>query len=194
MFLIKFFSNSFKIPFHYNSPKNMGKDEFNMRKCIYSISKKIWLLLIFLELFSSGVFFLDANAQESVSMDLNRNLGVDIGKNINGKFTLKCQGTEGIVRLKIYFNNEIVAEENSNSLKFTFKTENYPSGNTNITLKGWDANGTEFQTSKQYNFLKQWIEWAIIAGVAVVLIVYYFGKYQKRKKNNQKEVKIEINP
>lgn len=132
---------------------------------------------------------------DKLSLSVQRNMGTAIGDQIEGDFTIHGSGDEDIVALELYFNETKVADSSSNSLDFRFNTKDYWIGDVNITLKGFDGNGVEFQYSTLKNFLSPTIGILIIIGVVILIGIsvgmslYYNLKNRKGKKKSPEEMK-----
>ncbi len=137
------------------------------------------LILIF---FISCCIFpqiIHASSDDKVSYNLTRNFGVGLGDNLFGEFTLKAKGDSSITHLTLYFNEEEVASSETNELKFSFVTVCYSTGDMNITLRGWDAQGNVFEYSHMYNFLEPYINTLIIILVVLLVLISIIIKYRK---------------
>lgn len=129
-------------------------------------------------------------ATEEVSMSISKTMGSDFGKKINGKFRIRGAGSAGIVSLDLFFNGSLVANEDTNSLEFSFDTTDYSLGMMNITLIGKDASGNTFSDQKDKEFISSDINFILIP-LAVLVIGGTLGAryYQNKKKNIKKEIK-----
>ena len=89
----------------------------------------------------------------------------------------------------------MIAYVDENELSFAFHTDDYPPGDMNITLYGWDAEGARFSEYKEVNILEP--VWAVVVGVITGIIVLgafimKYGKYFKRKKDTTSPNQIKI--
>jgi len=116
-------------------------------------------------------------AQNTLSLSLDRNIGIGIGGFIQGTFTLRGGGPAEVQNLTVYFNGEQVHFVTGNTINWQFDKANYPSGNTNITLLGLDDAGGTYLADAQVFFIgglmSTLITVGIIALVAVLIVVRY---------------------
>jgi hypothetical protein len=149
-----------------------------------------WLLLGFLGvmLVMNPVMHTQVAAQNTLSLSLDRNIGMALGGFIQGAFTLRGSGPAEVQNLTVYFNGEQVHFVSGNTVNWQFDTANYPSGSTNITLFGLDDAGITYLADRQVFFIggimSTLITVGIIALVAVLIVVRYGpmlkGKGRKR--------------
>jgi hypothetical protein len=164
-----------------------------MRK---NVKITVYLGLIFAVIFFTPVVHTsNVSADGGLSLSLARNVGIGIGSNIQGRFTAKGSAPGNIVNLSLVINGIEVDYVEKNELSFQFSTGDFPSGVTNITLYGWDAEGTRYSEYKEVNILEP--VWAVIIGVAtgilvIGLLIVKYGKYFKQKKNNASPDQIKI--
>ncbi|MHA2132928.1 MAG: hypothetical protein ACXAEN_04645 [Candidatus Thorarchaeota archaeon] len=127
---------------------------------------------------------IDGAGQTTLSLSLDRNVGMALGSVVQGTFTLRGSGPDTIVRLAVHFNGEEVHSASGNSLVWQFDTANYASGSTNITLMGWDSQDDSFQTSLEVYFLggvmSTIITGGIIALVVVLILVRFIPKLRRK--------------
>ena len=136
----------------------------------------VGFLIVSVALFSG--FPINAAGQNTLSLSLDRNVGIGLGGLIQGTFTLHGSGPENITSLIVYFNGEEVHSATSNSIAWQFNTADFPSGSTNITLAGWDDQGTLYRGSTDVFFLGGLLSNLItigILGFVIVLIVLRYG-------------------
>ncbi len=120
-----------------------------------------------------------------LSISFRRNFGIGLGDYVQGKFTVTGTAPDSIVNLSLTFNGEEVLYVEGNDLSFQFHTDDFPPGETDITLFGWDSEGQIFSESEVVNILEP--VWALIIGIVtgVIVVVAFFlkyGKYFRRKK------------
>jgi hypothetical protein len=144
----------------------------------------VGVLIVSIVIFSG--FPINATGQNTLSLSLDRNVGIGLGSLIQGTFTLHGSGPENITSLTVYFNGEDVHSVTSNSISWQFNTADYPSGSTNITLAGWDDQGTLYQRSTDVFFLGGMISNLITVGilgfVAILIILKYGPRLIKSRK------------
>jgi hypothetical protein len=141
-------------------------------------------------LFVSVVIFsglpINAAGQNTLSLSLDRNVGIGLGSLIQGTFTLRGSGPENITSLIVFFNGEEVHSVTSNSISWQFNTADHPSGSTNITLAGWNAQRTLYRASTDVFFLggmlSNLITFGILGFVTILIILKYGPRLIKSRK------------
>ena len=115
---------------------------------------------VFLRMSAIGILFISlitplssSRAQETADIRLKRTFGMAFGDTIQGTFTIIGTGTDNIVNLTLQFDGAQVAFEDDNSLTYRFKTKDYPPGELNITLIGYDFVGSSYSSTEtsEYN-------------------------------------------
>lgn len=118
--------------------------------------------------------------QESLTLSLDRNVGMALGSIIQGTFTLRGSGPETVQNLTVYFNGDEVRFVTGNSIAWQFNTADYPGGSTNITLFGVDDVGATYYATRQVTFIGGAISNAITIGVIALVAVVILAKYGTR--------------
>lgn len=131
-----------------------------------------------------GFLALPVRGAGELEISFLRNFGIGFGDYIQGQFTLTGTGGEEIVELHLYFNDLEVANATDNALKFKFTTDDYPTGATNISLVGFDATKTRYETSVVKTFINPVYNYIIIVGVVVLVVVSLYFKYGRKRKNS----------
>ena len=129
---------------------------------------------------------LNAAAQGSLTLNLDRNFGTALGSLIQGTFTLRGSGPEEVQNLTVYFNGEQVHFVTGNTISWQFDTGDYASGAMNITLYGVDDVGGEYLASRQVTFLggaaSNIFTIAIISLVVVAVVCRYGPRIAELRK------------
>ena len=148
------------------------------------------------------IYALNAKAQGELELNMNRTFGMAFGKNIQGTFTIKGTGSTNITYLWITFNGTEVANSTGNTISFKFKTNDYESGEVNITLWGSGGQLLVYSTSKIFNFMSPAISTTIAVSVIILVLgalVYKYGPriraklFPKTNKIESGEIKQKIN-
>ena len=71
---------------------------------------------------------LQSAAQESLTLSLDRNVGMHLGSIVQGAFTLRGSGPEAVQNLTVYFNGDEVHFVTGNTIGWQFNTADYPGG------------------------------------------------------------------
>ncbi len=80
-------------------------------------------------------FPLQVAGQGSLTLSLDRNVGMALGSIIQGTFTLRGSGPENVQNLTVYFNGDEVHFVTGNSIAWQFNTADYPGGLCTTTKK-----------------------------------------------------------
>ena len=118
--------------------------------------------------------------QGSLTLSLDRNVGIHIGSIVQGTFTLRGSGPEEVQNLTVYFNGDEVHFVTGNSIAWQFNTADYPGGSTNITLFGVDDVGATYLATRQVTFIGGVVSNAITFGVIALVAVLILTKYGSR--------------
>ena len=118
--------------------------------------------------------------QESLTLSLDRNVGMALGPIIQGTFTLRGSGPEAVQNLTVYFNGDEVHFVSGNSIAWQFNTADYPGGSTNITLFGVDNVGASYVASRQVTFIGGAASNILTIGVIALVVVVILAKYGSR--------------
>jgi hypothetical protein len=126
----------------------------------------IWsLLMIFLGI----TFVIPMGTAESITINLRRDFGTAFGNKIQGKFTLTGTGPDTIVQIAVYFNGNHIKNTTGKQIKFSFDTADYPNGEYNITVIGWDLENNTTQKSEIVEFLDPSINYWLIGAILIIL-------------------------
>ena len=129
-----------------------------------------------------------ASAHGTLEFSMSRDFGTGLGTSIEGLFTIHGSGPAEVIGISILFNDVEVHAVDSNTVDWQFNTNDYPSGETNITLYGWDADDGTYIAMVTRNFLtaeaSNLFLFGILAVVVVVVVlsfVFTFGRFGKPK-------------
>lgn len=123
---------------------------------------------------------LNAAGQGTLTLTLDRNIGMALGSLIQGTFTLRGSGPEDVQNLTVFFNGEEVHFVTGNTIAWQFNTGNYPGGSTNITLFGVDDVGGTYVASRQVTFLGGAVGNAVTIIIITLVVVIVLAKYGPR--------------
>jgi len=164
--------------------------------CRHHLRVLITWLLVFMALCGGNKGVMVGYAESSLSLTFDREFGIGLGDSIQGRFTIHGSGGTEIVRLQILFNGNIEANASGNTLHFSFSTDDYPLGEYNITLQGWDSSNQQTQISTVKKFISPWYNMLIILVVVGIIALRYGGKIrdwiQKKRNTNHPDPKPEI--
>lgn len=123
---------------------------------------------------------MQAAAQGSLTLSLDRNIGTALGPLIQGSFTLRGSGPESVQNLTVFFNGDEVHFVTGNTIAWQFNTGDYPSGAMNITLFGVDDDGASYVASRQVTFLGGAASNIFTFGILALVVVAILAKYGSR--------------
>lgn len=112
-------------------------------------------------------------APRPLPVTLVRIVGYSIGYNIQGHFQLVVQGPPNLTRVEIHFNDTLVYNTTAPQFTWSFNTDAYPLGWTNITVLGWDSLATLYQWSQLRRFVPPEVNtpfWILAILFCVVLV------------------------
>ena len=128
---------------------------------------------------------IQASGQESLSLSVDRNVGIGFGNIIQGLFTLRGSGPAEIRNLTVYFNGEQVHFVTGNTISWQFHTGDYTPGSTNITLFGVDDSGGTYSATREVFILSEAMSTVIIGiimALVVVLVIVRYGPMLRKKR------------
>ena len=127
------------------------------------------------------------SAQGTLEFSMSRDFGTGLGTSIEGLFTIHGSGPAEVIGISILFNDVEVHSVDSNTVDWQFNTNDYPPGETNITLYGWDTDDGTYTATVIRNFLlpdtSNLFTFGIIAFVVVVVVLSFFSKLRGSKKS-----------
>ena len=125
--------------------------------------------------------------QGTLTLSVDRNVGMAFGSFIQGSFTLRGNGPESVQNLTVYFNGEEVHFVTGNTIAWVFSTGNYPSGPTNITLFGVDDVGGTYSATRQVTFMGAGMVNIIVIVIGGLVVVSVLVKYGPRLARSRKK-------
>ena len=128
----------------------------------------------------ASIIPLNVAGQGSLTLSIDRNIGMAFGSFIQGTFTLRGSGPEAIQNLTVYFNGDEVHFVAGNSIAWLFNTGDYPEGSTNITLFGVDDANATYYASRQVTFIGSIVGNVITIGILALVVVLVLAKYGPR--------------
>lgn len=128
-----------------------------------------------------------AIGQGTLTLSIDRNVGMALGSLIQGSFTLRGSGPESVQNLTVYFNSEEVRFVTGNTIAWVFNTGNYPSGPMNITLFGVDDVGGTYSAARQVTFMGAGMVNIIVIVIGGLVVVSVLVKYGPRLARSRKK-------
>jgi hypothetical protein len=129
---------------------------------------------------------MQASGQGSLTLTLDRNVGIGFGAIIQGLFTLRGSGPAEVQNLTVYFNGEQVHFVTGNTINWQFHTGDYSAGSTNVTLFGLDDAGGTYSATREVFILGETMASVVLGGVMILVIILAIAKYgpKLRKKRS----------
>ena len=146
----------------------------NQRKTL----RIICILFVTVGLVSS--LSVNVSGQETLTLSVNRNIGIGFFNYISGSFTLHGSGPDTIQNLTVYFNDVEVHFETGNTVSWQFNTADYEGGSTSITLIGIDNTGGIHSASQHVVIINEALTGMVTIVVAILIIVLLLAKYGPR--------------
>jgi hypothetical protein len=120
---------------------------------------------------------MQSSAQGSLTLTLDRNVGIGFGSIIQGLFTLRGSGPAEVQNLTVYFNGEQVHFVTGNTISWQFHTRDYTAGSTGILLFGLDDSGGTYSAEREVFILSEDMTTVIISIVAALVVILVIVKY-----------------
>lgn len=120
---------------------------------------------------------MQVSGQGTLSLSVDRNIGIGFGNIIQGTFTIRGSGPAEVQNLTVFFNGEQVHFVTGNTIAWQFNTGDYAPGSTNITLFGIDNSGGTYSASRDVFILSEAIAIVILGGVMVLVVILVIAKY-----------------
>jgi hypothetical protein len=101
-------------------------------------------LLLIAVVFVISLIPLSAVAQEEETLDLRlrRDWGYGAGGQVQGKFSLRVDGPDDIVKVEFIIDDEVVGTATEAPFRYQFNTDKFPPGVHTLTAVGYKADGT----------------------------------------------------
>ncbi|MHA1909023.1 MAG: hypothetical protein ACW98Y_17110 [Candidatus Thorarchaeota archaeon] len=142
--------------------------------------RTLTLAITFLLIATIAVSTTHVSAQDTLTFSLSRDFGTGLGSSIEGTFSIHGSGPEVIIGLIVYFNGVEVHQVSGNTIDWQFNTADYPAGETNITLYGWDDQGETYVASQHVTILSSTVGTAITIGIIALVVVLIVFRYVPR--------------
>jgi len=113
--------------------------------------KKRTLLLLITTTLLALLLAWPVSAQEDtpeLEIKLNRDFGYGGFGEIQGTFTIRAEGPEGLQAVRFYFNEILLGEDTEAPFAVQFNTDNYPPGVTTFSAVGVLEDGREIQSTE----------------------------------------------
>jgi hypothetical protein len=92
--------------------------------------------------------------EDALRLSLSRDFGSGFGTNIQGRFSMRVEGPDNLVRVVFMIDGEAVAEQTTAPFRYQFNTDTYPSGQHVLSATGYTTDNQELQSNQlTRNFL-----------------------------------------
>jgi hypothetical protein len=83
-----------------------------------------------------------AQGEETLDLQLRRDWGFGAGGQIQGKFSLRVNGPEDIVKVEFIIDDEVVSTSTESPFRYQFNTDEFPPGVHSLTAVGYKSDST----------------------------------------------------
>ncbi len=125
--------------------------------------------------------------EESLSIRFRRNFGYSLGGQMQGRYTIRVEGPEDLVRVAFLLDGQVIGEDTEAPFSLAFNTGDYAEGIHRFSALGYKANGEELQseTISRQIVAGSGVAIAVIALVAVVTL-FRLASYALARRSGSK--------
>lgn len=133
------------------------------------------------------------NAQETISLRLNRDFGFGMGSNIQGTFSFRVSGPDNLERVEFLIDGEIIGEDDTAPFRLQFRTESYALGVHTMSAVGYTSDGRNLQSNAiQHQFVSggsanRVVLWLIIPILVLALGGWLFSSWIANRGRTNKD-------
>jgi hypothetical protein len=110
-------------------------------------------------------------ADETLTLHLNRDFGYAAGGEIQGAFSLTVQGPDDLVRVEYYLDDQLLGRADAPPFKISFSTGDHPLGRHAFVAVGTTAAGTEIRSpSRTLEFVSPEAGWQMVSKIALPIL------------------------
>lgn len=130
---------------------------------------KLLSILLIASFLSVSILLADANP--TLSLDLNRDYGFGMGNDIAGLFTLKADASSNTSYVEFYLDNQLQQNDTAAPYSWQFNTSNYTLGQHTLKAVAYDAAGQSQTSAITKNFVEDNTNQILIVVIAIAVIV-----------------------
>lgn len=120
---------------------------------------------------------------DQLTISLSRDFGYGGGGEIQGLFSIRASGPEGLVRVAFFIDGEKIGEDSEAPFSYQFSTDSFPLGSHSISAVGYTQDGQELLSNKvQREFVSAEAGWkaalkiigpvfALVIGISLLAFV-----------------------
>lgn len=110
-------------------------------------------------------------ADETLTIHLNRDFGYSAGGEIQGAFSLTAAGPDDLVRVDYYLDDQLLGRADAPPFKITFSTGDHPLGRHTFVAVGTTSAGTEIRSaSRTLEFVSAEAGWQMAGKLALPIL------------------------
>lgn len=130
----------------------------------------LWLLCIDALLLSSWTGLRDPVT--SLELDLRRDFGYGMGRDIQGRFTLSATGPDDLEQVTFLMDDEVLSVDDEEPFRYSFSTGDFPLGVHTLTAEGLQQGGATIRSREvTVNFVSAEQGWQTVRRVLVPLVL-----------------------
>jgi hypothetical protein len=113
-----------------------------------------------------------AQTDQGLVLSLSRDFGYSSGTGkIQGRFSMKVEGPEDLVRVAFYIDEQLVGEDDQPPYRYQFNTSSFAQGVHTIYVVGYTHGGEELHSNQQIReFVAAGQVWRIVMPVLVIVL------------------------
>lgn len=134
----------------------------------------IWLVAMSL----GGTVFGQEESGEALRLRFRRNFGYSLGAQMQGTFTIRAEGPQGLERVAFLLDGEVIGQATEAPFSLSFNTRDYPEGIHQFSAIGYQANGQELQTETiSRQFVATSAVTIVVIAIVALVIAFRVGSY-----------------
>jgi len=120
------------------------------------------------------VVFGQEGGDAALTLHFRRDFGYALGKQMQGKFTIRADGPQDLTRVEFLLDGQVIAEDSKAPFSLAFDTGQYPEGIHHFSALGYRSNGDRLQSDV---ISQQFVAGNRVTVVVVVIVglVLLFG-------------------
>jgi len=110
-----------------------------------TVRRSVWLVLVLVMVVAAPA---RAQSEGEIKLSLNRDFGYGGFGEVQGLFSMKASGPEGLERVVFQIDGETIGEASQAPFKIQFHTDSYPPGLRALTAVGYTADGQTLRSNE----------------------------------------------